>query len=145
MHRETLEIRLATEELWGQLAGSVSPAALTRSLGELRARLAEVFRQSSADLAEQKRELLQIRRDLGVQHEQLLRGQCELENWAAYEREQLQRRAERLRQKEQDLDRRQAQLNDEVRRWQSRELDYRDEIRRLRDKLPESGTSLAAA
>jgi hypothetical protein len=38
---ETLEMRLATEELWARLCGTMAPAALTQSIAQVRRRLAE--------------------------------------------------------------------------------------------------------
>ena len=68
MHRETLEIRLATEELWVQVSGVAPPAVLTRSLGQIRARLADHYRLAGSELDEQKEELQTIRCELAEQH-----------------------------------------------------------------------------
>ena len=61
IHRETLEVRLATEELWAQLSGVAPPAVLTQSLGRIRAKLAQQYAQANTEAAEQKRALEALR------------------------------------------------------------------------------------
>ena len=74
MHRETLEIRLATEELSAQLSGAAPPAALIRSLGHIRTKLADQYRQASAELAQQKQELEAVRKELAGGYDTLARA-----------------------------------------------------------------------
>jgi chromosome segregation ATPase len=79
MHREALEIRLATEELWAQLSGVAAPATLTQSLGKIRARLAEDYRLANQELQQQREELTVIRRELAEQHAALVREKRQLD------------------------------------------------------------------
>jgi DNA repair exonuclease SbcCD ATPase subunit len=103
MHRETLEIRLATEELWVQLSGAAPPAALTRSLGRIRTKLAEQYRQANAELAEQRKELEAIRCQLLQQHEALAAEKRRFDRWAADRQEEFEQQASRLIAREQQL------------------------------------------
>jgi chromosome segregation ATPase len=96
MHRETLEIRLATEELRAQLSGAAPPAALTQSLGRIRAQLAEQYRQANAELADRRKELETVRSQLLQQHEALVKQKQQFEQWAAAVREECQQQASRL-------------------------------------------------
>ena len=57
LHRETLEIRLATEELWVQLSGVAPPAALIQSLGGIRNKLADHYRSAQSELRARKEEI----------------------------------------------------------------------------------------
>ena len=61
---ETLEICLATQELWTRLAGAASPPALAESIAQVRARLAEQYRQAGAELVRQRVELEAFRHEL---------------------------------------------------------------------------------
>ncbi len=135
MHRETLEIRLATEELWVQLSGVAPPAALTRSLGQIRARLAEHYRLASDDLCAQQRELDAIRGQLTRQREKLVAEKDRLKRWSARRDEEIQSQAERLVSREQELQSQQVELADLARKWQAERLGYRHEIRKLRDAV----------
>jgi hypothetical protein len=103
MNRETLEIRLATEELWVQLSGAAPPAALTRSLGRIRAKLAEQYQQANAELIEQKKELEAIRSQLVEQHEALVIQKRRFDQWIADRQEELEQQASRLVAREQEL------------------------------------------
>jgi hypothetical protein len=132
MHRETLEIRLATEELWVQLSGAAPPAALTRSLGRIRTKLADHYRLANAELKEQKQELENLRNQLAEQHEKLLRQKEQFDGWIARRREETDKQAARLVAREAEFDRREAELKDRAERWQVERLGYQQEIRRLR-------------
>lgn len=145
MHRETLEIRLATEELWTQLSGSAPPAVLPRSLGQIRAKLAEHYRQANVELAEQKEELRTIRAQLAGQHEILIRQKEELEHWSARRQEEVRQQTQRLAARQQEVERQETLFNDLARQWQSEQLGYQQEIRRLRRQLCESGTAALAS
>jgi hypothetical protein len=129
MHRETLEIRLTTEELWAQLSGAAPPAALTRSLGRIRTKLAEQYRQANAELADQRRELEAIREQLVEQHEKLVEQKRQFEQWIAGREEQCQQQASRLVAREQQLHCEGLQLREQSLRWEGERMKYRQESR----------------
>src|SRR5262249_55698954 len=70
VQRETLEMRLATEELWTQMSSLVPSAALTQSLAALRAKVAETFQLQSAEIAAQRAEAEQLAANIGAQFQQ---------------------------------------------------------------------------
>jgi hypothetical protein len=135
MHRETLEIRLATEELWAQLSGAAPPAALIRSLETIRARLAEQYQLTGTELAEKKAELENIRRELLGQHAKLLRQKKQFEKRSAAEKGEISQQTRRLVAREEELHRQTADLQEQSQDWQAERLDYEREIRRLRMQL----------
>jgi hypothetical protein len=135
MHRETLEIRLATEELWAELSGSAPSAALTRSLGHIRSRLAEHYRMANLELHQKKEELEQLRYQLSQQYEKLVRQKGDFDVWATECREEAERQAARLMAHSEDLERREADMGEYARQAQAEKLELQQEIRRLRTKL----------
>lgn len=135
MHRETLEIRLATEELWVQLSGSSPPAALTRSLGQIRAKLAKGYQQVGEELTERKQELEALRSQVAEEHGRLVRAKEDWERWAARRQEEIDQQAQRLLAREQVLDRQETVFNDLARKWQAEQLGYQQEIRRLKAQV----------
>jgi len=145
MHRETLEIRLATEELWVQLSGAAPPAALTRSLGRIRSKLADHYRLTGAELQQQKDELETIRGQLAEQHEKLVRQKHEFQQWVAKRQEETDGQAARLIAREEQLRQKEVELTEQAHRWQAERLQYREEIRRLRSRLsaPDEAVVLA--
>lgn len=137
MHRETLDVRLATEELWVQLSGSTPPAALTQSLAEVRNRLSRHYRESAADLDRQKSELETARADLSEQLEALMKRKQEVDGWARCQEEELRRQAKRLRDREADIQRREADLNDASHLRESERLAFEAEIHHLKRRIAE--------
>jgi chromosome segregation ATPase len=103
MHREALEIRLGTEELWAELSGAAPPAALTRSLGRIRAKLAEQYRQANAELEERKKEIESLRRQMAEEYRNLAEHKERFEQWYAGRQEELDRQATRLIAREKQL------------------------------------------
>ena len=130
--RETLEMRLATEELWVQLSGAAPPAAVTRSLGRIRTRLAEHYRHADAELARRKEELERIRAQLTEQHAKLAEQKQHSEQWVACQREEIDQQASRLVAREQQLRREESRLREDSYGWRGERLQYQQEIRRLR-------------
>ncbi len=135
MHGETLEIRLATEELWAELSGSAPPAELTRSLGRIRARLADHYRMANADVEQKKKEIEQLRDHLSEQYEKLVRQKRSFDEWAAACRDEAEQQAARLQAQAEDIERREADMGEYARAAQSEKLELQQEIRRLRSKL----------
>lgn len=132
MHRETLEIRLATEELWMQLSGAAPPAALTRSLGRIRSKLAEQYHQATVELTDQRKELETLRETLSRQYEKLVEQKRHFENWFSRQQEECQQQATRLVARETQLNHEELRLSERTQRWQSERLKYQQELRRLR-------------
>jgi hypothetical protein len=133
--RETLEVRLATEELWVKLSGAAPPAALTRSLGRIRSRLAEHYRRTDAELAERKREFESIRAELTAQCGTLMEQKRSFEQWAAHQQAETEQQASRLIAREQQLQREETQLREELLAWRGERMRYQQEIRLLRAEL----------
>ncbi len=138
MHRETLEIRLATEELWVQLSGAAPAAMLTRSLGQVRAKLAEQYRMANAELAQQRKELEEIRAQLAAQHEKLMVQKRDLDAWAGRRQEEIEQQAARLVAREQELEHQDAGFQQRSRQLQIEQLNYRREILSLRAQIQQS-------
>ena len=145
MHRETLEIRLATEELWVQLSGTAPAATLTQTLGQVRAKLAEQYRMANAELAGQRKELDEIRAQLAAQHEKLMVQKRDLDAWASRRQEEIQEQAARLVAREQELERQDAEFQQRSRESQIEQLDYRRQIFSLRMQLQKSQPGELAA
>ncbi len=57
LHRETLEARLATEELWAQIVGDVSPVLWERTLKDVRRRLTARLRAAEEQIRRRQGEL----------------------------------------------------------------------------------------
>ncbi len=142
--RETLELRLATDELWAQMIGAAPPAALSQSLARIRGQLAEQYQAERAEIAGRQQGLEMAAARLDEQRQRLAQQKHELEKWAADRQADVAGQAARLAAREQQLDRQQAEW--ERLRWQhaTDRRAYEQEIRRLLGQLRrESGPDSA--
>ncbi len=130
-HREALEIRLATEELWARLSGAAPPAALTRSIGNLRAKLAEQYAQAKCEQVERKQELEAVRRQILAEHDKLAQHKRQFERWVDGCREDCRQQASRLVAREQQLREEELRLRRQSQQWQAERLRMRSELERL--------------
>ena len=103
-------MRLATEELWARLCGTMAPAALTQSLAQIRLQLADEQRLARQELAEQKAEVQALSARLAEQHDKLAQEREELQNWAVQRQKELAQQAallvagnERIEQRARDV------------------------------------------
>ena len=131
LHRETLEMRLAIEELRAQLAGPGAPAALVRSLGGLRQRLTDHYRLESDELVRRRAELETLKAELVAEHGRLHDRQQELAHWVAQRESELNAQAERLSACEVDLAEQAARFRGQEDAWREERFGYQQEIRRL--------------
>jgi hypothetical protein len=113
-HRETLEVRLASEELWVQLSESAPAAVANRLLEQLRAKLADQYRLANAELAEQKEELLALREELAGLQQKLVHDRQEFHQWAARRQAEIERKSGELAARNARLDSREAEVRDHL-------------------------------
>jgi len=135
MHRESLEMRLATEELWAQLSGRMAPAQLTQSLGQIRSRLADHYRLANESLAQQKEELTVLGTRLDAKKKELATHRKDLQDWVHQRHAEIEQQAARLVAREQELDRQETQFKEAEREWDEERLRYQEEIRHLHSRL----------
>jgi chromosome segregation ATPase len=143
--RETLELRLATDELWAQMMGAAPPAALSQSLAQIRGKLADQYRLERAEMAAQQQELEMLVARLDEQRERLRQQKQELERWAANRQADMEGQAARLVARENELDRRKAELDGLRLEQQNDRHAYEREIRRLLGQLRRVDSFDAAA
>ena len=144
MHRETLEFRLATEELWIHLSGAAPPAALTHSLGRIRNRLAEQYRLANSELVEQKKEIKSIRDQLIEQYDKLVEQKRQFERWMECKQGESEQEASMLIAREQAILQQQTRFEEDAERWQVERMRYGQEIRRLRLRISELNEQTAS-
>ena len=137
MHRETLDMRIATEELWVQLSGSTPSAALAESLAAIRKRLSRHYDEASADLKQQKAELEAARAEMAEQLEGLMRRKAELDDWGRVREEEILRQATRLRERETEIRKRECELAESAHLRESERLHFEAEVDRLQRRIGE--------
>ncbi|HEX3726779.1 MAG TPA: hypothetical protein VHV08_11080 [Pirellulales bacterium] len=128
---EALEIRLATEELWSRLCGTMAPAALTQSLAQIRLKLAEEGRLMRDELGRQKAEIQMLASRLVEQHQKLTHAREEAQSWTERRQSELEKQSGLLAAEQQRIDQERAEFQDMSAEWKSERFRLQQEIRRL--------------
>lgn len=135
VQRETLEMRLATEELWVRLSRSVPPATVTQTLARLRSKLAEQHRLQTGEIADQRQEVDVLTSRLAQQHERIAARRQEIEQWAINQQREIESQAAMLAAREKEIEaERQAILAQRL-KWDAQRRDLEREIRGLQAEL----------
>ena len=132
MYREMTEMRLITEELWGQLNKQVSPAKLTKSMATLRRKLADQFQMASESLTVKRQELSEMVTRLRENHAKLREQRDQMQGWLTRQHDEFEQQAARLIAREHKLDQREQQLQAQEASWKDKQNQYEQELRRLR-------------
>lgn len=131
-YRETIELRIATEQIWAEMSGKISTAELTRRLATWRKKLMDQYALASESLEQQKSENLTLLHRLEEQAESLKRTRDELRQWMSRRQQELIEEADKLLSRERELDREQANMRHLEQQWSDQKASYEQEIRRLR-------------
>lgn len=138
--RESLELRLATEELWNQLVTKFPAPALTASLGNIRAQLADHDRQVRQELLEHRQKLETLRDQLAEQHARLDTKKREYQAWLERRTQDLDQRTQNLTARQSQLDKQQQVLEHLQHDWSCERLGLQDQVQSLMRQLRDSAT-----
>jgi hypothetical protein len=134
-HREALELRLATEELWAKLSEVMPPAKLTTELGKIRRKLAESYCLERKAALEQIQQLEESHRRLAEQYVKLTSEKADLHEWVKSRQQDIEQQAARLVAREQELDRQEMDMRRQSDEWERERRKFQAEIRRLITEL----------
>lgn len=135
LHREALEMRLVTEQLWGQLSESTPPEQLSDLITSLRARLDTEYSNEQATLEDRKRELLSVQGLLEQKQNALREQSGKMHDWFATRQEEIKTFATEVDAREMLLDRREHRMQDEFAKWEAERQDYERQLKGLVKKL----------
>ncbi|HEY2894892.1 MAG TPA: hypothetical protein VGJ16_11785 [Pirellulales bacterium] len=129
--QEMLEMRLATEELWARLCGTMAPAALTQSLAQLRLRLADEQRLAREELSRQKAEVHSLGGEIAERHARLVSERDDLQNWFNRRQEEIEKQAAAIVRAQRQVDEQEAKLKQANAEWIRERFELHAEIRHL--------------
>jgi hypothetical protein len=135
LQRETLETRLAAEEVLAELTAVVPHAQLSRRINQARARLADYYRVEQDDLNAQRQQLEALAVQISQQHERLDSQKRELDEWLRRRRSEAAAAAARLAQREDQIEQQAARLERQRFDWHHERQEYQYEIARLLAEL----------
>ena len=134
-NQEAMEMRLACEQLWSQLASRMEVPRLVESIAQLRRKIADQYQGAAAELAQQRDEARQLIYRLDDRQKQLRKQREEIQAWVMRRHEELEVQYIELLKRQQELDAReraqqqlQAQVQDQI-------LEYQRKIRQLTAQL----------
>lgn len=130
-HREALELRLASEELWIRISEAAPSAGLEQSLGRIRQRVAESYQVEHSAVTRQREEIEGLHAKLAEQYARLSAEKKELGVWIQKRQQDIESQAERLVAREQQLDAQEAEIERLRRAWEDERRAYQGEIRTL--------------
>ncbi len=131
LHRETLEVRIVIEEVWGRLSKTANPAAITQSVAAARKKLTDQLQFQRQELTKQNEDVQRFTSRLAEQHLSLEQQKQQLQAWAQRRHEEVEQQAARLVKREQELDSQQTESDALRDRWNSERRKLREEIRVL--------------
>lgn len=134
-HQEALELRIVTEQLWGQLAGRMVPDDLTRSLRQLRSKLDAHYRQAREELDDQQDHVAELVERLDQQQQHLRRQRRDLQAWVDRRHEELEQAHGQLLARQQEVERGQRQLEALRAAMDEEAREYQRQIRQLTAQL----------
>ena len=139
MHREALEMRLVTEQLWADLSDKVPADRLSQLHASLRARLDDHYKSMSQTLADRQTELNALHRQLQQKQEELREQSRKLQEWVESRHEEIKAQCAQQDTRELLLDRREHRLQDEFARWETQRQQYKQQLQGLIKKISLAG------
>jgi hypothetical protein len=145
-HREALELRLATEELWVKFSNIAPAPALTTELGRIRRRLAESYCLERNAAIQEKQQLAAAHKRLADQYVKLNAEKKELHDWVTRREQDIEQQAARLVAREQELNLQDIEHAEMLQQWEGDRRNYEEKIRSLTKDLrrPPEKKELAA-
>ena len=135
LHREAIEMRLATEQVWMDLMEEFPSEERARVMDEVRGRLAEHYRMANDTLARRKDELHELRSELNQQEQRLRQQRRDVQIWADRRYDEVEARVAKLILRERELDQLEGEFQRQSLQWQQQRAAYRQEIEQLSWKL----------
>lgn len=136
-HREALAHHLAACEVLAELAAERPSAEIVEKLEVVRRAWKETLNEAETTQQQRLRELRELGQQMQQFHARLQEEKRRFDEYLEKHITDLNDRAERLAQREQELALKQAEIEEHGRRFRLDELHYQDEIQRLRQRLRE--------
>jgi hypothetical protein len=135
LHRQSLEMRLISEQLWNQIGGQTSSAEVTRQVAELRRKLSEQYRLEEQQLEFRRDDLLKLSERITVEHAELSQLRSGLREWVSARQAEIEQQAAALVQRELTLDEQQQTSQRSQHEWAAQRRGYEQQIRELTARL----------
>lgn len=139
LHREALEMRLVTEQLWIEISDKAPADHITELLETLRGRLDEEYKSQQQVVDDRKAELVELK-DLIERKQEDLRDQSrKLQEWVESRHDDIKSYAAQVDAREMLLDRREHRMQEEFSKWEATRNAYQQQLQSVLAKLNLNG------
>lgn len=135
LHKEALEMRLVTEQMWGELSENAPEAQLQTSMAHLRSRLDDHYASMHDSIGDRNSELATLKAKIDAKQQELQAQSRKLEEWIETRHEEIKSLASEMDARELLLDRREHRLHEEFSKWESQRTAYQNQLQSLLSKL----------
>lgn len=135
LHREALEMRLVTEQLWIEISEKAPPEHVNELLTSLRARLDQHYVEQQKEIEEQANELVSLKESIEQKQEDLRLQSNQLQQWVETRHDEIKSYAAEVDARELLLDRREHRMREEFSKWEAARATYQQQLQGLLGKL----------
>ncbi len=131
LHQETLEMRLAAEELAAELRCDASTLRLNELIPRIRQKIADHFQEDRDALSAQREGVVDLLQRLQTQRQDADRARKSVQQWFVRRQRQIEEDSARLIARQYELDSEAAQSEKRAQGWEQERLDLQQNARRL--------------
>lgn len=135
LHREALEMRLVTEQLWIEISETAAPEHVNELLSNLRARLDQHYVEQQQEIKEQAGELVDLKESIEQKQEDLRLQSNQLQQWVETRHDEIKSYAAEVDARELLLDRREHRMREEFSKWEAARAAYQQQLQGLLSKF----------
>jgi hypothetical protein len=139
LHREALEMRMVTEQLWAELSEKTPADQLHQLLSTLRTRLDDQYAAMNRSLSDRKAELVTLQSRMHNKQQELRKQSRKLQEWVESRHDDVKSHAAQLDAREMLLNRREHRLQDEFAKWEAQQREYKQQLNGLLRKVSLAG------
>lgn len=138
LHREALEMRLVTEQLWIEISDKAPGAHVDELLADLRSKLDEHYNQQRSTIENHESDLLQLKKVIERKQDDLRDQSDKLQQWVETRHDEIKTYAAEVDAREMLLDRRENRMREEFSKWEATRSAYQNQLQGLLGKLGKS-------
>jgi chromosome segregation ATPase len=139
LHREALEMRLTTEQLWIELSEKAPADHVNELLASLRGRLDEHYTAQQKTIGDRKSELVDLKQLIEAKQEDIREQSSKLQEWVESRHDEIKSFAAEVDAREMLLDHREHRMREEFAKWEAQRGSYQQQLQGLLQKLNLSG------
>ena len=135
VHRQALELRLATEFVWESLNEDFPGQDHGNAIDQAREQVADHYRMANDAITRRKKQLQVFESELSQQEQRLRRQRREVQMWVDRRCDELEARAAKLAVREREIDQMEHEYQRQSMQWEQQREAYRKEIESLSWKI----------